>query len=58
MSLNNSPSFRVDVGSTDVVKVHCGLAHSVKFEPCQLNAERVSPLASLLGPHRSLQTLC
>jgi hypothetical protein len=58
MSLNNSPSFRVDVGSTDDVKVHCGLAGSVKFEPCQLNAERVSPLASPLGPYRSLQTPC
>lgn len=58
MSLNNSPSFRVDLGSTDAVKGHCGQAHSVKFEPCQLNAERVSPLASLLDPHLSLQTLC
>lgn len=58
MSLNNSPSFRVDVESTDVVKGHRGLARPVKFEPRQLNAERVSPLASLLGPHLSLQTPC
>lgn len=58
MSLNNTPSFRMDVGSTDVVKGHYGLARSVKFVACQMHAERVSPLASLLGSHLSLQTPC
>lgn len=58
MSLNNTPSFRGDVGSTDVVKGHCGLTRSVKFVQCQLNAERVSPLASLFGSLLSLQTPC
>lgn len=56
MSLNKTPSFLVDVGSTDVVKGHCGPVRSVKFEPCQQNAQRVSPLVSILGRHRSLQT--